>query len=96
MTSTLRFLCFPLNALIPHYLYTVKIEDNILARRLRAVPPFFLRDSRAREIRERVKITPREKRRHAAGREKFFHARLRFARSTIPEEKWGTSRSQEP
>ena len=28
-------------------------------------PPFFLRDSRAR-----VKITPREKRRHAAGREK--------------------------
>ena len=22
-----------------------------------------------------------------------FHARLRFARSTIPEEKWGTTRS---
>ena len=57
-----------------------------------------------------MKITPREKRRHAAGREKNeglqtiflsprrvspflawgdFHARSRFARSTIPEEKWG-------
>ena len=50
-----------------------------------------------------MKITPREKRRHAAGREKIlsprrlspflawgdFHARSRFARSTIPEEKWG-------
>ena len=33
-------------------------------------PPFFLRDSRARKTRARVKITPREKRRHAAGREK--------------------------
>ena len=31
---------------------------------------FFLRDSRACETRARVKITPREKRRHAAGREK--------------------------
>ena len=55
-----------------------------------------------------MKITPREKRRHAAGREKNFlsprrvspflawgdfHARSRFARSTIPEEKWGTTRS---
>ena len=27
-------------------------------------PPFFLRDSRASETRARVKITPREKRRH--------------------------------
>ena len=33
-------------------------------------PPFFLRDSRAGETRARVKITPREKRRHAEGREK--------------------------
>ena len=33
-------------------------------------PPFFLRDSRASKTRARVKITPREKRRHAAGREK--------------------------
>ena len=56
-----------------------------------------------------MKITPREKRRHAAGRDKNhfslspprvaflawgdFHARSRFARSTIPEEKWGTTRS---
>ena len=55
-----------------------------------------------------MKVTPREKRRHAAGREKNFlsprrvspflawgdfHARSRFARSTIPEEKWGTTRS---
>ena len=45
--------------------------------RLRVVPHFFLRDSRASETRGRVKITPREKRR----------------RSTIPEEKWGTTRS---
>ena len=44
-----------------------------------------------------MKITPREKRRHAAGRENIawgdFHARSRFARSTIPEEEWGTTRS---
>ena len=48
-----------------------------------------------------MKITPREKRRHAAGREKVspfltwgdFHARSRFAPSTIPEEKWGTTSS---
>ena len=32
--------------------------------------PFFFRDSRASETRGCVKITPREKRRHAAGREK--------------------------
>ena len=42
-----------------------------------------------------VKITLRKKRRHAAGVSPFlawgdFHARSRFARSTIPEEKWGT------
>ena len=47
-----------------------------------------------------MKINPREKRRHAAGRDVSpflawgdFHARSRFARSTIPEEKWGTTRS---
>ena len=45
--------------------------------------PFFLRDSRVRETRARVKITSREKR----------HGRSRFARLTIPEEKWGTTRS---
>ena len=38
--------------------------------RLRVVPHFSSRDSRASETRARVKITPREKRRHAAGREK--------------------------
>ena len=37
-----------------------------------------------------MKITPREKRRHAAGWGDF-HARSRFARSTIPEKKWGTT-----
>ena len=47
--------------------------------------PFFFRDSRASETRARVKITPREKR-LAWG---DFHARSLFARSTIPEEKWG-------
>ena len=36
------------------------------AKKLRLrVAPFFLRDSRASETRARVKITPREKRRHA-------------------------------
>ena len=56
-------------------------------------------NSRARETLALVKITPREKRRH----ENFslfpprlpflawddFHARSRFAHSTIPEDKWG-------
>ena len=72
--------------------------------------PIFPQGScRACETRARVKITPREKRRHAAGREKMiflsprrvspflacsdFHARSRFARFTISEEKWGTTRS---
>ena len=55
-----------------------------------------------------MKITPRKKRQHAAGREKNdfslpaaspflawgdFHAHSCFARSTISEEKWGTTRS---
>ena len=48
-----------------------------------------------------MKITPREKRRHfslSPPRLAFlawgdFHARLRFARSTITEEKWGTTRN---
>ena len=52
-----------------------------------------------------MKISPREKRRHAARRENSprrvspflawvdFRARSPFARSTIPEEKWGTTRS---
>ena len=67
--------------------------------------PIFLRDSRASETRSRAKITPRGKRLHAAGIflsprrvSPFlawgdFHARSRFARSTLPEEKWGTTLS---
>ena len=62
--------------------------------------PFFLRDRRGSEAPARVKITPREKRRHALSPPRLaflpwgdFHARSRFARSTIPEEKWGTTRS---
>ena len=42
-------------------------------------------DSRARETRARVKITPREESAFLAWGN--FHARSRFARSTIPEEK---------
>ena len=46
-----------------------------------------------------MKITPREKRRLSPRRVSSFlawvdfHARSRFARSTISEEKWGTTRS---
>ena len=43
-------------------------------------------DSRARETRARVKITPREESAFLAWGD--FHVRSRFARSTIPEEKW--------
>ena len=40
-------------------------------------PPFFLRDSRLSEMLVRLKITTREKRRHAArGRENFFRVSL--------------------
>ena len=48
--------------------------------------------SRASETWARVKITPPEKRLHA-GAWGDFHARSRFARSNIPEGKWGTTRS---
>ena len=42
-----------------------------------------------------MKITPREKRRRVSPVLAWgdFHARSRVARSTIPEEKWGTTRS---
>ena len=42
-----------------------------------------------------MKITPREKRRHVSPFLAWgdFHARSSFARFTIPEEKWGTTRS---
>ena len=70
--------------------------------RLRVVP-HFSSGIVERAKHARVKITPRAKRRHALGREKNevlsprrvspflawddFHARSRFGRSTIPEEK---------
>ena len=44
-------------------------------------PPFFLRDGRASETRAGVKITPREKRRHAAGR--FFSPGVIFTRARV-------------
>ena len=46
-----------------------------------------------------MKITPRDTReKETRGVSRFlawgdFHARSRFTRSTIPEEKWGTTRS---
>ena len=72
--------------------------------RLRVVPHFSSDYSRASETQARVKITPREKKATRGGeREKCrvspflawgdFHARSRFAPSTIREDKWGTSRS---
>ena len=49
-----------------------------------------IRDNRESETRARVKITQARKRLHAWG---DFHARSRFPqRSTIPEEKWETTR----
>ena len=50
--------------------------------RLRVVPHFFFRDSRASET--RVKITPHARKDDT--RRGDFHARSCFARSTIPEE----------
>ena len=67
----------------PNMTRTCNFYRNRPSFRLRVVPHFSSRDSRASETRARVKITPREKRRHAWG---DFHARSRFARSTIP---WG-------
>ena len=44
--------------------------DLLRRKQTTSSPRFFLRDSKACETLARVKITPREKRRHAAGREK--------------------------
>ena len=44
-----------------------KWEDREWCRFSTSSPPFFLRDSRACETRARLKIIPREKKRHAAG-----------------------------
>ena len=49
--------------------------------RLRLSLPFFLRDSRASETRARVKINPREKRRHAACR--LFSRGVIFTRARV-------------
>ena len=58
-------------------------------------PPFVLRDSRESETRAHVKIIPREKTPPSLAFLAWadFYTRSRFARSTIPEEKWGTTRS---
>ena len=69
----------------------------IVITRLRVVPHFSSGIVK-RAKRERVKITPREKRLSPRRVSPFlawcdFHARSRFVRSTIPEEKWGTTRS---
>ena len=55
------------------------------------------RDSRASETRARVKITPREKRRHAAGREKnfIFLAALQLVRPAR-QNRHATQASKEP
>ena len=73
-----------------HDIFTCQNNKYVIfACRLRVVPLFFLRDSRASETRAGVKISQR------APFLKWgdFYARSRFARSTIPEEKWGTTRS---
>ena len=51
------------------------------------VPLFFLRDSRASETRPRVKIARKARLAFLAWGN--FHARSRFVRSSLPEEKWG-------
>ena len=65
--------------------------------RLQVVPTFFLRDSRASEMQAHIKINLSEKRWHIFLSPRRmspflvwgdFHACSRFARSTIPEEKW--------
>ena len=88
-----------------YLLFRTQINSpSSLRDRLRVVP-HFSSGIVERAKRERVKITPREKKRQTAGRENNarrvspflawgdFHARSRFARSTIPEEKWRTTRS---
>ena len=71
-------------------------------RRLRVVPHFSEGIVERAKRKRAWKITPREKRRHFFLSPRRvspflawvdFHARSRFVRSTIPEEKWGTTRS---
>ena len=61
-----RNMVYGLRAQSPKYDWNQGSEERAQG----SSPPFFLRDSRACETRARVKITPREKRRHAAEREK--------------------------
>ena len=59
------------------------------------VPHFiFLRNSRARETRARVKITLHEKRRYAALGVIFTRARVSFALLSLRKIKWGTRETQ--
>ena len=53
-----------------HFLVATYEHMSLNATPTTSSLPFVLRDSRTSETRARVKITPREKRRHAAGREK--------------------------
>ena len=53
-----------------HFLVAIYEHMSLNVTPSTSSPPFVLRDSRASETRARVKITPREKRRHEAGREK--------------------------
>ena len=72
----------------------MKIFASVLMKDIRVwlQAEVFVSENPILHFNERVKITPREKRRLATGRENVsnvsdFHARSRFARSTIPEEK---------
>ena len=53
-----------------HFLVATYEHMSLNATPTTSSLPFVLRDSRTSETQARVKITPREKRRHAAGREK--------------------------
>ena len=67
-----------------------RAETSLLPRKRCIKTPFFLRDSGQSETRARVKIIPREKgETGGGGGGSYFHARSRFARSTIHEGKWG-------
>ena len=54
-----------------YFVYMLRIKKKFATLEMRRkLCPFFLRDSGANETRVRVKIIPREKGEHAAGREK--------------------------
>ena len=71
-----------------------KVTMDLVHDRLGVVPHFssgIVEQAKRERARKSSHPAPREKRRHAD-----FHARSRFARSTIPGEKWGTTRSLGP